>query len=137
MSAKTQIQIAGGFSAFFFLFHIPFYWMFDWKHSLACLSRDNWAIFHCFNVISISLLLLMAFTSLFHAEELRQTKVGRWLVVFCAWFYAFRILAEFILFKENSVLVSGAIVVLCGLPALLYATALRSTQKLKGHYHAN
>lgn len=125
MGAKTRIQVAGYFSAFFFLFHIPFYWMFDWEHSLTGLSRDNWAIFHCFNVISISLLLLMAFTSLFHAEEMHQTQVGRWLVVFCAWFYSFRILAEFTLFTENNVFVSVAIVVLCGIPAFLYGTALR------------
>lgn len=128
MHAQRQIQISGYISAILFLFHIPFYWMFDWKNSLSCLSRDNWAIFHCFNIISIFLLLLMAVASIFHADEMLRTKVGRLFSLYISAFYLFRIFAEFTLFHEENIAISGAIIALCAIPGIFVTVALKSTR---------
>lgn len=128
MKATRQIQIAGYVSALLFFFHIPFYWLFDWKNSLACLSRDNWLIFHCFNVISIFLLLLMSVASIFHAEEMLRTKVGRLLAMYIFGFYVFRIVAEFVLKGWNEV--ELVIVAICAIPVIMVGLALRTAYSL-------
>lgn len=128
MKPTRQIQISGYVSALLFLFHIPFYWLFDWENSLACLSRDNWLIFHCFNVISIFLLLLMSVASIFHAEEMLRTKVGRLLAMYIFGFYVFRIVAEFVL-KEWSE-VELVIVAICAIPVITVGLALRTAYSL-------
>lgn len=130
MIATNRVKIAGCFSSFFFFFHIPFYWLFDWANTLSSLSNNNWAIFHCFNIICISLLLLMAVASLLASAEMVTTQLGRYLSIFCTWFYMFRIIAEFTLFREEDPAVSAAIVVLCAIPACLYGSvAMRLEQK--------
>lgn len=132
MTSRLGIRIAGFFSAFFFLFHIPFYWLFDWKHSLACLSADNWAIFHCFNIISILLLFFMSATSLCCSAEILSSRIGLFFSIFCSTFYSFRIIAEFTLFQEPNPMISATITTLCVIPAFLYGTtALHSRPFLK------
>jgi hypothetical protein len=129
MKAATSIRIASVFNTLFFFFHIPFYWMLDWENSLACLSRDNWAIFHCFNIISIVLLGLISYVSIFCASELLSASLGKAIMIFASWFYFFRIAAEFFFF-EPQIYVSPIIIVLCAVPAIFYAAPLFSTNKL-------
>lgn len=124
MKSTTSLKVAGSLNALFFLFHVPFYWMLNWEFSLACLSKDNWAIVQCFNIIAISLLFLMSFVSLFQTKELLTTKLGTSFMIFCIWFYSFRIAAEFIFFGIQNAIVSGVIIVMCALPVLFYVLAM-------------
>ena len=124
MKSTQYIKIAGGFSFFFFLFHIPFYWILGWKQTLSCLNPDDWAIVMCFNIISIALLFLMGFVSLFQAEDVATTKLGKSFLIFSAWFYYFRIVAEFVFFNEPNWIISAFIIVLCLVPGVLYSLPL-------------
>ncbi|MBI9060883.1 MAG: hypothetical protein JEZ14_02765 [Marinilabiliaceae bacterium] len=124
MKSTTSVKIAGGFSFFFFLFHIPFYWMFDWKHNLSCLSPENWAIMMCFNIITIVLLLFMSYASLLQTAEMVHTRLGKTFLLFSAWFYFFRITAEFLFFDAPDPIVSTSIITLCLIPALGYSIPL-------------
>jgi hypothetical protein len=124
MNNTTLVKIAGGFSFFFFLFHVPFYWMLDWEHTLSCLSRDNWAIVMCFNIISIVLLFLFGFVSMFQTKDIVNTRLGRSFLVYASWFYLFRIIAEFIFFQEPNKVFSAIIILLCSVPGIFYAIPL-------------
>lgn len=115
MKATTSIKIAAGFNTLFFIFHIPFYWMLDWKHSLACLNNDNWAIFQCFNILTIALLCLFSYLTIFKTKEMVSSSIGKSILVYIAFFYTFRIVAEFIFFDITSVVSSAIIIGLCGI----------------------
>jgi len=124
MKSSTCLKIAGGFSFFFFLFHIPFYWVFNWKESLSCLSADNWAIVMCFNIITITLLFFMAYVSLFQTADIINSRLGKSFLVFSTGFYLFRIAAEFIFFDEPNRIISAVIITLCLIPAIFYSIPL-------------
>ncbi len=124
MKSSTCLKIAGGFSFFFFLFHIPFYWVFNWKESLSCLSADNWAIVMCFNIITITLLFFMAYVSLIQAADIIGTQLGKSFLAFSTGFYLFRIAAEFIFFDEPNRIISAVILLLCLIPAVTYSIPL-------------
>jgi len=121
MKSESLLKIAGGFSFFFFLFHVPFYWLFNWDESLASLNVNDWAIVMCFNVICIGLLFFMSYVSFFCAKDVMDTHLGRSFSAFAAGFYYFRIAAEFIFFDEPDMVVSSIVIVLCLIPALLYS----------------
>lgn len=129
MKKTKQIRIAGSVTALLFIFHIPFYWMLDWEHSLTCLNSDNHAIFLCFNVISIALLALMTFLSLFRTEEMYKTGIGIAFLIFSSLFYWFRIVAEFTLFGIQDIIGSIIIIVVCIIPSVFYTAPLLSLKK--------
>ncbi len=124
MNNTALVKIAGGFSFFFFLFHVPFYWMLNWEQTLSCLNKDNWAIVMCFNIISIVLLFLFGFVSMFQTTDVINTRLGKSVLVYCSWFYLFRIVAEFIFFEEPNHVVSAIIILLCAVPGIFYAIPL-------------
>lgn len=120
MSNRLLLKVAASVNLVFFLFHIPFYWLLDWKHTLSCLSQDNWAIFQCFNIISIGLLFFMSYVVFFNMKDLEKSALGKSLLIFASSFYFFRIVAEFIFFKEPNVVISAVILFLCLIPAVCY-----------------
>jgi hypothetical protein len=122
------IRIGGGLNILFLLFHLAFYRMFDWKNSLACLSKDNWCIFHAFNVICNTLFLMFVLVSFIQTEKLVTELNGRRILFFISFFYFLRIALEFILWG-NQGFGSLVIVVICLAPAILYGIPLLRFKK--------
>jgi len=131
MKKQLAIKIAGYITLLLFLFHLPFYWMFGWETSLACLNPTDYGILMCFNVICIALLFIMAFVSLKKTKKLINTALGKILCTYFSFFYVFRIVAEFLYFQHASVVESTVIIFLCSIPATGYLLPLLRTKSIK------
>ena len=112
-------MIAGGISLLFFVFHILFSQLFNWKETLTCLNLNNWAIFQTFNLVAILMVGMITYFTFLHPVELAEISFGRSLLIVFSLFYIIRIVAQFIYFGFHGV-GSLIIVVLCLIPALIY-----------------
>jgi hypothetical protein len=126
LTMKTNIlliRIGGALNIVFLLFHLSFYWLFNWKNTLACLNLDNWAIYHIFNVICDSILLMFVIVSFFQTEKLITEVNGRRILFCISFFYIIRIGSEFIFWGIQG-LSTLIIVLVCLAPAILYGLPL-------------
>jgi hypothetical protein len=117
------IRIGGVLNVLFLLFHLAFYWLFNWKNTLSCLDLNNWGIFHALAIIADFLFLLFVVVSFFQPEKLVTETNGRRLLFFISAFYLVRIALEFILWG-NQGMGSLIIVIVCAAPAVLYGLPL-------------
>jgi hypothetical protein len=117
------IRIGGAINIIFLLFHLTFYWIFDWKNTLACLNLDNWAIYHTFNVISDFLFLMFIIVSFVQTDKLITEVNGRRILFFISFFYTIRIACEFILWGYKG-MSSVVIILVCLAPIVLYGLPL-------------
>ena len=122
------IKVAGSVTCFFSVFHLLFYWLLHWKKTLTCLSVDNWAIFHAFNVGMNIMFIVFTFISLFLTKQLLTETIGKVMLVFMSSIYVMRIVSEFVLWKFN-LAQSPVIIILCLIPAVLYVLPLFSNHK--------
>ena len=122
------IKVAGSVTCFFSVFHLLFYWLLHWKETLKCLSVDNWAIFHAFNVGMNIMFIVFTFVSLFLTKKLLTETIGKVMLVFMSSIYVMRIVSEFVLWKFN-LAQSPVIIILCLIPAVLYLLPLFSNHK--------
>jgi len=117
------IRIGGAFNVVFLLFHLSFYWIFDWKNTLTCLDINNWAIYHTFNIICDLILLMFVVVSFIQTEKLVTEVNGRRILFYISLFYITRIVSEFA-FWGNQGLSSLIIVLVCLAPTVLYTLPL-------------
>lgn len=99
----------------FLLFHLTFYWMFDWEHSLSSLNADTRNIVLTFNIIANVLLFYFTFALLRYPRQILLNVIGKLLLLMIAIFYLVRIFAEFY-FWEFKGIQSWLIVILCAVP---------------------
>ena len=116
---RISFVIAGVISLLFFVFHIFFFQLFNWKERLISLNHNNWAIFQTFNLVAILMAGMITYFSFRHPTELVQTSLGKSLLVAFSLFYLIRIVSQFIYFGYQGI-GSLMIVVLCLIPALIY-----------------
>lgn len=119
LSSITSIRIAGVITAFFSVFHFFFFWMLKWEQTLSCLNVDNWAIMMTFNVIANMIFILVSVLSIVFPHRLANEFSGHVWLVFISSIYILRIVAEFVFWSPQLVQTS-LIVVLCGLPSVLF-----------------
>jgi hypothetical protein len=117
MKNNTLLKTAGYINLFFLLFHLPFYWMFGWAHSLSCLNDDNRNILLTFNIIGNALLLYFTFILLHHTKIILTNALGKFFLLLVAAFYVIRIFAEFYFWTFRG-FQSTIIVVLCIIPVI-------------------
>jgi hypothetical protein len=91
------IRIGGALNVLFLLFHLAFYWLFDWKHTLSCLNLNDWGIFMAFIAITDLLFVFFVVVSFSKPEKLVTETNGRRILFFISAFYLIRIAFEFIL----------------------------------------
>lgn len=123
MKTKTKLvllRIAGFATIPFTLFHIAFYWLFNWSVALQPLAPMNRAIFLTFNLVGILFLVYSAIMSLGYSRNLIEEKIGKSLLLFFSAFYVLRIIAEFAWFGIRMP-ASISIIAICLLPALCFA----------------
>lgn len=126
MKSKTLISISGWITLLFAVFHIFFYWMFDWESSLATLDTVNRGIMLTFSWSCTILLFGMAYQLLFHKNELIATSLGRVVLISYSAFWSFRVIAEFLFFGFSGV-GSTVIILLCSIVAIcMIIPALRN-----------
>lgn len=111
------LKIAGIINLMFLMFHLPFYWMFQWEHTLTCLTADTRNILLTMNIIANVLLIYFTFVLLRYNRIILQNAVGKAFLILVASFYIVRIFAEFYFWEFNGVQ-SWIITILCAIPAV-------------------
>jgi hypothetical protein len=114
-----MLRIAGSISLLFMLFHLAFFKLFDWQHSLSCLSQLNRSILLTYHYVSILITFFMGFVPLFQTEALLSSSLKCSILSMFGLFYIIRIVTEFTLFAGDRG-PSPVILVMCTLPAVCY-----------------
>ena len=122
---KTLITIGGFLWLAFFVFHIFFWKLFDWKQDLENLTKTNKAIMQVLNLCLMLCFLIFAFVSLFQTEELLTTSLGKSLLVGMILFAVFRA-AEQIIFFDLKNIRSKVVLFVALLGATIYLIPLIS-----------
>jgi hypothetical protein len=73
---KALIISGGLFGLGFFIFHIFFWKLFDWKKDLGSLTPINRGVMPVLNLCLMICFLIFAYVSLFHTEELLKNGIS-------------------------------------------------------------
>jgi hypothetical protein len=125
---KTQIlllRIAGCISLLFMFFHFAFQKMFDWEHTLSCLSQDNRSILLTYHYVSILITGFMGIIPLFQTKVILNSPLKYSILSMFALFYLIRIVTEFTLFGF-AMPQSPIIIFMCAVPLIFYTVPLFS-----------
>ena len=95
---KTLIIIGGFFWLGYFVFHIFFWKLFNWKVELNKLHPVNKAIMQVMNLCLMLVFLVFAYISIFHTDELLTTGLGKSILGGIVLFGLFRAVEQVILF---------------------------------------
>ncbi|MCE1163903.1 MAG: hypothetical protein LWX07_00715 [Bacteroidetes bacterium] len=106
MDKILLIKICGVYDFAFFVFHIFFWKLFDWKNDLAKLKPGNRAIMQILNLRLIYIFLLMSAVCFFFAGELASTSLGRFLLAGFFLFWLGRLIEQFIFLRIKSRMVT-------------------------------
>lgn len=117
MKKSTLLNISAIVNTLFLLFHLTFYWLFNWPESLESLSNINKSVLLTFNQICILFLAMMCWCLFRYKKALIETDQGRALLIFFSLFYLIRITAEFIWFGIDQ-LRSPVVIALCLVPVI-------------------
>ncbi len=100
---KTLILIGGFIWLAFFVFHVFFWKLFDWKQDLEYVTKTNKAIMQVLNLCLMLCFLIFAYVSIFQTEELLTTSLGKSLLIGMILFGIFRAIEQIIFFdlKNN------------------------------------
>lgn len=131
MKNSLLLKIAGGINLFFLLFHLTFYWLFNWSESLSSLTPDNRNILLTFNVIGNILLLYFTYILLFQSKLILDNIIGKLFLALVSIFYGVRIFAEFY-FWSFSGFMSLIIITLCAIPAVCCCVPLLKNNNYNG-----
>ncbi|MEO8074582.1 MAG: hypothetical protein ABI686_15210 [Acidobacteriota bacterium] len=95
---KTLIIIGGFLWLAFFVFHLFFWKLFDWKRDLSSLTPVNKAVMQVLNLCLMLVFLIFAYISIFHTDELLTTGLGKSMLVGIVLFGVFRAIEQVIFF---------------------------------------
>ena len=126
MKAQRLVQIGGVINLLFVVFHLSFWELFDWQHSLASLSSDNRAIMQVFNIHTAFVLAVFAILSCMFSSEMSTTRLGKLICMGIAGFWILRAVNQAV-FWGLSFVGSWLIIVVCLMVAALYI--ISSTRK--------
>jgi hypothetical protein len=122
---KTLIIIGGFLWLAFFVFHIFFWKLFDWKRDLEKLSKTNKAIMQVLNLCLMFCFLIFTYVSIFQTNELLTTSLGKTLLIGMILFAVFRA-AEQVIFFDLKNIRSKAVFVAALVGAAIYLIPLYS-----------
>lgn len=120
---KTLIIIGGFLWLAFFVFHLFFWKLFDWKRDLQSLTGVNRAIIQVLNLCLMLVFLIFAYVSIFHAEELLTTGLGKSILFGIVLFGFFRAIEQVIFFDLKQIR-SKAVLIIALLGTAVYAIPL-------------
>lgn len=100
--AKTLILAGGFYNLAFAVFHLLFWRIFKWNTDLKQLWFLNRAIMQVLNLCLIWVFVIFGYISLFHANDLLSSALGRSLLALIALFWLFRAIEQIIFFRSKS-----------------------------------
>ena len=100
---KTLVTVGGFLWLAFFCFHIFFWKLFDWKRDLEKVAKVNKAIMQVLNLCLMLCFMIFAYISIFNADELLTTSLGKSLLVGMVLFAAFRAIEQIIFFDLQNI----------------------------------
>jgi hypothetical protein len=120
---KILIIIGGFLWLAFFVFHIFFWKLFDWKHDLEKLTNTDKAVMQVLNLCLMLCFLIFAYISIFQADELLATNLGKTLLVGMVLFGLFRAVEQVIFFNLKHIR-SKIVLFVALLGTMIYAIPL-------------
>ncbi len=100
---KTLIIIGGFLWLAVFVFHVLFWKLFRWKQELIKLSDVNRAVMQVLNLCLMWVFLIFAYVSIFHADELLTTGLGKSVLIGMVLFGIFRSVEQVIFFNLKDI----------------------------------
>ena len=98
-----------------FVFHIYFWKLFDWENDLESVKKVNKGIIQVLNLCLMLCFAIFAYISLFQADELLNTSLGKTLIAGMALFGVFRVIEQFIFFEltlfRSKIVLFGALLI--------------------------
>ena len=119
MDASLLLWIGGFYNLAFLIFHDFFWKIFNWKDNLKKLTPINKAIMQVLNLMLIFVLMIFAYISFFHVQELLTTDLGKAMTIFIALFWGIRAILQLVYFSRTK-LVSYILFVIFVIGFLLY-----------------
>lgn len=126
MKQIRLIKIGGVINILFAFFHLSFWKMFEWGTDLANLTAENSAIMQVLNIHTVYVLIVFAILSLVLANELSNTRLGRFVSFAIASFWVLRVVNQAI-FWGVAFIGSWIIMAVClGIALLYFIPALKT-----------
>jgi hypothetical protein len=100
---KTLLIIGGFLWLAVFVFHVLFWKLFRWKQELIKLSDVNRAVMQVLNLCLMWVFLIFAYVSIFHADELLTTGLGKSVLIGMVLFGIFRSVEQVIFFNLKDI----------------------------------
>jgi hypothetical protein len=119
MSSSLFIWIGGLYNLAFLIFHDFFWKIFNWKDDLVKLTPINKAIMQVLNLMLIFVLLIFAYVSFFHVQDLQTVDLGKTVTIFIALFWGIRAILQLVFFSRTK-LISYILFVIFIIGFLLY-----------------
>lgn len=116
---KTLLYIGGFYHLAFFVFHLFFWKLFDWRRDLSSLSSVNRGIMQILNLRLMWVGLVAAYVSFFEADALLTSALGRTILISIALFWLMRAVEQIVFFKLKST-VSAAFFAVFLFGAMIY-----------------
>jgi len=104
MDSSLLIWIGGLYNLAFLIFHDFFWKIFDWKDDLKKLTPINKAIMQVLNLMLIFVLLIFAYVSFFHVQEMPTTELGKTITIFIALFWGIRAILQLVFFSRTKLI---------------------------------
>lgn len=123
MTATTWIHLGGLHSLAFALFHMAFWKLFGWPQTLAGTTAANRAIVQILNLRLIYIALGIAVLCFAYTDELRDTALGRAVLLGMSLFWVGRTIEQFVFLRINR-LVVHVLTALFVLGAVIFAVPL-------------
>jgi len=113
--SDMMVLIGGFYNLGFAIFHLMFWQLFQWEKDLSKLTFVNRSVMQILNLCLTFIFLVMAYISFFYVSELRQTHLGKTLLIGFSLFWLLRMIEQIIFFGiRNSISIVLTIVFLFG-----------------------
>ena len=122
---KTLIIIGGFLWLGFFVFHVLFWKLFDWKNDLESLNATNKAVMQVLNLCLMLVMLLFSYVSIFHTTELLSTSLGKTILIGIVSFGVFRAILQVVFFDLKQIR-SQAVLFVALIGTVIYSIPLIS-----------
>lgn len=109
---RKYLILGGVLNTLLGIFHLLFWYIFDWPNTIMCLSFENRGILEVLNIHVAITILFFGYVSLFQTKKLLEEKFGRIFIFFIAFFYFIRLINEFIFWPLNSATIVSTIILL-------------------------
>lgn len=121
---KSVLFIGGVYHLAFFVFHLFFWKLFDWRRDLSFLKPVNRGVMQILNLRLMWIFLAAAYISFVHADALLATALGNVILISIALAWAGRAVEQIVFFKLKSTVSAAFFVVFLAGAAIYFSPFL-------------